>query len=252
MCLENKMACLGFGNLYAAQVTRLRQCFFEAGLDIPNDLADTPTEEDMCAFLICLRDALRDEHLVLRYSGTKCAGSLVSMVLAMCPEDVWVEVNGETVTRGCRDSVMFSITSGQDGVSNFHVERVLRAHTKDFHQNHIVEGKHVFNQHLHFSWNGMLSSQVDIALAIAGAKPSDLVKQALADLVATMTISFSGAEWAAHMIHQGYLPSRGFKTLLGPMYRQVIEERLSMVLCRPSKTLGNATREYDTLHHVVS
>ena len=114
MCLENKLACLGFGNHFASQLTRLRQCFFDAGQEVPRDLADTPTEEVMHAFLVCMRDALREEKLILHYSGTQCAGTLLALVLAVCPEDVRVDVDGEMIMRGHRDSIIFSVIHGLD------------------------------------------------------------------------------------------------------------------------------------------
>lgn len=119
MALEAKLGCLGFGNHFALQVTRLRQCFFDAGLEVPQDIADTPTEEDMCAFLNKLRAALQDENLILHYSGTRGSGTFLSLVLAICPEDVLVEVNGGIVMRGCRDNIMFSIANSQQPSDDF-------------------------------------------------------------------------------------------------------------------------------------
>lgn len=255
MCLENKLACLGFGNHLGLQLTRVRQCFLAAELDIPRDLADTPTEEVMHTFLVSVRDVLCDENLILYYSGTQCAGPFLALVLAMCPDDVLVEVNGEVIARGCRNSIVFSIAITEHAVSTFYVERKLCIHTDDFRKTYIkVEGRHELNTQLRFSWDGMLSSQLDITLAAIGAKPNDPLKQAIANLVASTAISFSARDWnsAGFLNNAGLLPAQGLRVLLGPTYRQIIQERLERVLYRPSDTLRIPASEYKMLHDIAA
>lgn len=109
VCVHDKLRCLGFGNYLAEHVTKLRQYYFEAGLDCPKDLADTPAEKDVQSFLVCLRDAMRDETVVLRYRGTKCAAVWMTLVLILCPEDVRVEVNRQVIHAGSRDTVTLAV-----------------------------------------------------------------------------------------------------------------------------------------------
>lgn len=116
----------------------------------------------MHAFLVCVRDVLRDEKLILHYSGTQCAGTFLALVLAVCPEDVRVEVDGEMGLCGCRDSITFSVTHELDAVPRFNIERRLKAHTDDFSRTHIDEGRHELDPQLNFSWDGMLSSQYSV------------------------------------------------------------------------------------------
>ncbi|EAQ91967.1 hypothetical protein CHGG_00202 [Chaetomium globosum CBS 148.51] len=204
MCLQNKLACLGFGNHLAAQLTRLRECFFESGQQYPQDLADTPTEEVMHAFLVAVRDVLREENQTLYFSGSQCAGTLIALVLAMCPEDLRVEVNGEMIMRGRRDSIIFSVSNEPDTKSNFSVEQCLKAHTGDFSRDYIVEGRHDLNRQLSFSWGGFLSAQLDVAFAVHGVRPHDLLKSALATLVASAIKTFRGEDWLSDPAKQTY------------------------------------------------
>ncbi|KAK1753772.1 hypothetical protein QBC47DRAFT_347854 [Echria macrotheca] len=200
MCLQNKLACLGFGNHLAAQLTHLRECFFESGQEYPRDLADTPTEEVMHAFLMGVRNALREENLSLYFSGSQCAGTLIALVLAICPEDVRVEVNGEMIMRGRRDTIVFSVTNEQDTTSRFSVEQSLRPNTRDFSRKYIIEGRHELNRQLSFSWDGFLSDQLDVAFAMHGLRPDNLLKPALATLVASAVITFSDQDWLGERV----------------------------------------------------
>ncbi|KAG4281258.1 hypothetical protein FPRO06_10163 [Fusarium proliferatum] len=151
MLLERKSACLGFGNHLALQVTRLRQCFFEAGLDVPRDLADTPTEEDLNHFLSGVCSALQDESLILQVSGTRCVGTLLALTLAMCPEDVSVRINREVLMSGLRDNIIFSVTTEDGSSTQIHLETKLEIKKAGFLKRHIItESQHEHNEELRF------------------------------------------------------------------------------------------------------
>lgn len=260
MALEGKLGCLGFGNHFALQVTRLRQCFFDAGLEVPRDLADKPTEEDMCAFLSKLRAALQEESVIVHYSGTRCAGTFLSLALAICPEDVLVEVNGGIIMRGCRDNIMFSIPKSQQPRAEIQLETKLNPHTADLYKRHIiVESQHEFNRQLNFSFNGILSSQLDIIFAMVGANPPVSPvspKLAVANLIASIAMSFTRKDFCSESSSTAYpgerLPAQGLSTLLGPMYRTVIPDRLQKVLCRPADVLQDPATEYKALQDIIS
>ncbi|KAH7141065.1 hypothetical protein EDB81DRAFT_900691 [Dactylonectria macrodidyma] len=245
--------------LEALQLTRLRQCFFEADLEVPRDLADTPTEKDMHAFLNWVKDALQDEILVLQVSGTKCSGIFLSLVLAMCPEDVSVQVNGEIIMRGRQDNIVFSITSTQRLTTEIHLETKLKSNTADFRKSYIiVEGEHELNPQINFSLDGILSSQLDIVLAMVCADPKESLKPAVANLIASMAISFTRKDFCSHQVNPyGYFastrfPAQGLSVVVGPTYRQTIRERLQKVLCCPSDTLQVPELEYKTLCNIIS
>ncbi|KAM5353181.1 hypothetical protein ACJZ2D_016927 [Fusarium nematophilum] len=217
--LESKLGCLGFGNHLALHLTRLRQCFFEAELEVPRDLADTPTEEDMHVFLNAVRDALGDESLVLQFSGTKCAGTLLALVLAMCPEDVSVQVNGEIIMRGRRDNILFSIANTRSLAAEIHLG----------------------------------TSHIDIVLAMEGAEQAESLKLAAANLIASTAISFTGDDFhdTIYVPSSQKFPAQGLRAVLGPAYEQTIQERLQRVLCRPSGTLQTPSSEFKTLQNTI-
>jgi hypothetical protein len=176
-CLADKLSCLGFGNLLALHLTRIRQCFFEANCEVPLDLADIPTEETMQDFLAELQKALQNEDLILYFHDSKGLGSLVALAMCLCPEDATVEVQGELIHQGQRSSVVFSITEHEREVSCFHVESKLRTHSEHFQRRHIQVDESTESVTLRFRWSGWLSSCVDIAVVKVGAsvrRPNDL------------------------------------------------------------------------------
>lgn len=254
MCLENKLACLGFGNHLAAQLTRLRQCFFEAGQQVPGDLVDTPTEEVMHAFLVNVRDALHKENQTLHFLGSRCAGALIALALAICPEDVRVQVDGEIIARGQRDSIIFSVTNEPQVGSRFYMEQKLQAHTDEFSRNYIVKGRHEHNRQLHFSWDGILSAQLDIVFATVGARPTDHLKPALATLATSAITTFRDTDWlsALSIKYGSPLPPEGLKTLLGPRYQQLCRQRLARVLSLPSESTPDFISQYRALHDIAA
>jgi hypothetical protein len=109
--LSNKLHALGFVSHLAHQVTRIRKVCFNSGLTIPVDLLSVPTVETMAQFLHFLSRALCEETSVLYWEGREGAGYIVSAVTALCPEDVWISVEGQLIFQGDRRSVMVSIKS---------------------------------------------------------------------------------------------------------------------------------------------
>jgi hypothetical protein len=82
-CLADKLSCLGFGNLLGLHLTRLRQTLFDAAHDVPRDLIDILTGETMRDFLCALQRALRVEHLVLQFQGSKGAAPLAVLCVSV-------------------------------------------------------------------------------------------------------------------------------------------------------------------------
>ncbi|KAF5703877.1 NFX1-type zinc finger-containing protein [Fusarium mundagurra] len=255
MLLERKSACLGFGNHLALQVTRLRQCFFEAGLDVPRDLADTPTEEDLNNFLSGVCSALQDESLVLQVSGTRCVGTLLALTLAMCPEDVSVRINRGVLMNGLRDNIIFSVTTEDGSSTHIHLETKLENKKAGFLKRHIIaESQHKHKEELHFICDGILSSQLDLSLSMVGVGSSQPLKLAISNFVAslamepTMDCFFSSK--STYGLEKRF-PTQGLRVILGPTYRQTISQRLEKVLCCPSDTLQCPKEAFNRLQNTI-
>ena len=235
-CLADKLSCLGFGNLLALHLTRIRQCFFEANCKIPLDLADIPTEESMQDFLVEMQRALQDENLILYFYGSKGSGPLVSLVMCLCPNDATVEVRDELIHQGQRSSVIFSIEENEHEGSCFHVESKLRTHSKDFQRRYVQVDDAMESVSLRFKWSGWLSSCLEIGLVKVGASVQGDLQQALADLIATAAFSLRGDTLYTTYSSTSHprLPKDGMRTLLGPEYNLKVNETLKAILTEPS------------------
>lgn len=255
LCLERKLDCLGFGNLLAQQLTRLRLCYFEVGSSIPTDFADTPTAETMQEFLICLQQALQDERAILHYCGTKGAGPLISVALCLCPEDVQIEVEGEIIQQGLRNSVIFSIRNGERHGSSFHVELKIASRSDEFLIQHIhTQPQNDGNENLMFSWTGFLSCHLDIAFARVGASPSTEIYESIANLIASVAQSLTGKDWCSNnpsARKENPIATDGLRTLLGPNYRRIIRESLRESLAEPTNDERPAAN-YEGLQKAVA
>ena len=237
-CIAGKISCLGFGNFFALQLTRIRQSFFEAGHRVPTNLASVPTEETMGDFLVMLHKALTTEDLILRFSGSRGAGPLLAAVMSLCPDDVRVDVQGELVLQGQRVSVLFSIDEGETETSYFHLESRLRTHSEDFSRRFIdIVDKQSAVRHLKFLWPGWLSSCLSIALIQAGAPTAtgeEAIRQALADLIGAAILTLNGQDFEYRSFEpEKSMPSAGFRAWLGPNYRHRVFEKLELVLTGP-------------------
>ncbi|GKU05417.1 beta transducin [Fusarium langsethiae] len=193
--LEGKLACLGFGNHFAIQATRLRQCFFEAGLAVPEDLTKTPTGEDIKTFLCNVCEALQDENLILQVTGTRCLATLLAVVLAICPDDTSVQVNGEVLMTGPRKNILFHVTEEHSLVTEIHIESMFRPQKMDFAKSYITRNSpERVNSNLRFSFDNMLSDWLDLTLEITDKGSKQSLKLAIANVVACTASSLTGEQ----------------------------------------------------------
>ncbi|UZP45085.1 hypothetical protein NXS19_012897 [Fusarium pseudograminearum] len=260
--LEGKLACLGFGNHFAVQATRLRQCFFEAGLAVPRDLTETPTGEDMKIFLCSVRDVLQDENLVLQVTGTRCLATLLAVVIAICPDDTSVRVNGEILMAGLRDNIIFHVTGEYTSKTEFHIESRFQPQTMDFAKSYITQNNEErVNSELRFSFDNMLSDWLDLNLEMTDDSAKQSLKLAIANVVACTASSLTGEQLRGYCPSEGTptfaghlysrFPDQGMRIALGPRYRQIISDRLQKVICRPTNTLRAFADEFETLTEAI-
>src|ERR1700736_5115828 len=123
LILSNKLGALGFGSHLALHATRIREAYFNSGLQIPTTLVDVITPNTMLDILVGLHSALFEESLILYIEGSQGIAYIVALLLAFCPDDISVALENETLFQGQRRSVVVSIKA--DGQTQFGVETVL-------------------------------------------------------------------------------------------------------------------------------
>jgi hypothetical protein len=121
--LSGKLGVLGFGTHVACQVTRIREVYFNADLTIPQDLLSTPSVETMVEFMQVLSRALCEETSILYWEGHEGAGLFLSIIMALCPDDAWINIEHELIFHGIRRSIVISILS--EGPTQFSLETVI-------------------------------------------------------------------------------------------------------------------------------
>jgi hypothetical protein len=247
-CLESKLNCMGFGNHFATELTRLRECYFQSGLTIPFNLADIPSRESMIEFLVSLRDALQNEDRILVYNGTQAAGTLISLILCLCPDDARIIINEELVFAGQRNSITFNISESQP--QSFHIEFRMRPQTDDVPK-HFIQASSFqnTNSNLKLSWRGWLSSSLDIFLATTGALPNNQLACAIASLAAALITCSTGRDWCPDFGKEFSMPKDGLRTMLGPDFKIIIQNRMEHVLAAPmlNKDLLTAHNELEAV-----
>jgi hypothetical protein len=98
--LSRKMRTIGWGTRLAHYATRIRKVYLDANLPIPRTLADEPSVESMVDFLAQLHTALEEERTILHVEGCHGAAVYVSILMTLCPEDVYVQVENEVIFQG--------------------------------------------------------------------------------------------------------------------------------------------------------
>ena len=269
--LSQKLGALGFGSHLAFHVTRIREVYFNSGLDIPPNLLSTPSIETMVQFLQALSKALCDESAVLHWEGTEGVGIILSIVMAICPDDAWVSVENELISKGDRRSVVISIKA--EGPTRFSLETLLHG-TSTRSTPHLVVLKHreVYDMgwSLNMKWEGSLADSIDLKLLSVGARSTYELRVSLVELIAAVVFSRSGdalsnrssniSETGVFNSTQRYseypdvpLPDSGLKGLLGPHPINHVRERLLLLfLAEPSFALMDSVLAYHNLRVSVN
>ena len=229
--LSGKLSTLGFGNLLAVHLTRIRQSFFEAGSDVPLNLADMPTQETMVDFLVNLNKALQSDHLVLRFSGTHGADVLLAVVMCLCPEDVRVDVQGELIHQGLRESIVFSICGLDTEAASIRLEYRLQIHSDNFQRQYISTIEQPVWNRLSFTWAGWFSASLSVALVQSGAKSDYSVELAVADLIKTCLYTATSEDFSD--VGKFEMPINGIRSWLGPHWQHTITKTLKTILVEP-------------------
>jgi hypothetical protein len=244
-CLEQKLACLGFGNHLAHELTRLRLCCPDGGARAPKSLDHIPTIEVMQEYLVDIQKALSHEDELFRYRGNRSAGIFVAIATFICPDDVLIEVDGEILFKGERQSVVFSIVSDAGQGTSFHVESKIKPHTNSIQVHHMQTGTSLSEcKSLKFSWEGHLSSRLRIIMPATDIRALENLEVSIASFMASSAESFTASDWSSGSPYRDVLiavdgrdnpiAGDGIKTLLGPDYRTRISTTLSTILAEPS------------------
>jgi len=246
--LSKKLAALGFGNHLADHVTRVRQAYFDSGIEVPRDLLVLPTLETMTDFLHSLSRALQEEHSMLYFQGCKGVGYMLAIAMALCPDDVLVTVENEVIFQGQRRSAIFDIQAAS--TTQFSIESILYAGGKRT-ETHLVSvqlSQKLIHRPLRLKWDGCLAASLDLTLGTIGARFTSAVRISCVDLISAIIGSVSGTDLCAKRASHSPLPYNGFRGLLGPNGMSRVRETLKCIFhCEPSFEIVQCDKAYDDL-----
>jgi hypothetical protein len=247
--LSKKLSAFGFGNHLAFHVTRIREVYLNSGKEIPQNLLVFPTVETMTEFLHCLSRALQEEQSILYFEGCAGVAYMVAIVMAMCPEDAFVAIEGEVVFQGTRRSVFIDIRI--ESKTNFSVESILYDSSGTRNNPHIVSidsTQKIFSSPISLKWDGCLSDALDLAFANIGAYSAVSARIACVELISCVIFSLRGSD--LHNRAQHFIPEHGFLSLLGSddyALRGVRDTLKRIFNCEPSFSVLNWDNAVDDL-----
>jgi sulfur transfer complex TusBCD TusB component (DsrH family) len=245
--LANKLRPLAFGQHHAIHLTRIRETYLHAGIDVPpgilSSLLDRLSVDAMADLLADVQLALRDETVVVRIEGFQGLGGIVALVMALCPDDVLLLVEDGIIAKGTRCSVIVSIKHQQ--ATSFHTERILRSGDKTFTSlpthfrvNEFLAhpGRLSSYDHLSLNADGCLASMVEQLLVNVTVQSPTKVILRLADLITATICSFCGPDFSSAL---SQFPQDGLRSLLGPPAQNKARARLGTLFGIAPSLLGN-------------
>ncbi|MCJ1396879.1 hypothetical protein MMC11_000069 [Xylographa trunciseda] len=132
--LSSKLQILGFGNILAAEVTKIYKVYEQLGEDVPKDFLELLATTTMIELLGFISKALQEEKTILRINGTRGLVYVLAMLVMLFPEDTLVTIKNFVVYEGLRTPIVLSFDCGKapaEGVLEFYLETSLERSLQD-------------------------------------------------------------------------------------------------------------------------
>ena len=255
--VSNKLKPLAFGQHYANGVTRIRETYMRINIDLPPKASASLLErliiDSMVELLDAVRQALRDSTLLLYIEGLRGLGGIVSLLMALCPDDVILLVEGGAIFRGPRCNIIISVK--REEKTSFHLEKIIHGnkscpHAVEFRPDEFLAhpGGYSPYDHLTMKAEGCLAKTTE-QLLIVTTKPLQPVITSFVNLIGAIVFSFTGVDFGLG----SDLPHDGLRSLLGPRPHSHIRDKLTF-LFGISPLFGNTdlSAHYDEFYRFLS
>ncbi|KAK3940410.1 hypothetical protein QBC46DRAFT_288326 [Diplogelasinospora grovesii] len=252
--ISNKLKTLAFGRHHATQVTRIRETYLHLGLELPPSMSatliDGLTAEKMVDLLDCVQQALRGESSRVYIDGFQGMGTIVSLLTALCPDDLLLMVEGGIIHQGDRVSIVVSIIHKRADV-DISLETIVNGSKVSTtfpvaFRNDFEIGRLSPCDHLTMNMEGGLADLLDQLLVTVTFAPRDNIVCCFVDLIAALVCNFpSGCFGEESMFH-----NCGFQDLLGPRVNRLVREKLELLFgVAPPVAVPNVIPAYASLCH---
>ncbi|KAL7783809.1 hypothetical protein V8C37DRAFT_414650 [Trichoderma ceciliae] len=232
--VANKLQPLAFGQHHAIQVTRIREVYFNLGIELPtstlSSLLDRITVDSMVDLLSVVQQALREETSMAYIEGFQGLGGIVSLLMALCPDDILLLVENGIIFQGQRRSVVISVA--REKTTSFSVEKILRetksssSQAAHFRSDDFLAspGRISSYEYLTMKTQGCLANMVDQLFSTFKLGSTRNVTASLATVVGEIMCSFTGGDFGPH----SQFPEAGLLSLLGHHPHEHVRDRLAV------------------------
>ena len=225
--LSKKLAAVGFGSHWAYEVTRIRAVYFNVESNAPPGLLKRLTLESVTELLVAVKRALQEDNSILHFEGHISAGQFVALVMALCPEDVTVQVENEIIFKGLREQIIVSVRNVSE--TKFGVRMLLHSEKGNFLDKFVcASSENVPPVKMSMAWRGYLAAWLDIGLGNVGVLASDETRSLCADLIVTILFTIPIKEFGNSSHSLVIEHNLGF--LLGPLATQRVRDTLTAIL----------------------
>ena len=219
--LRAKMATLDLAGMLAHEATRVRLVYLECNLPQPLRLLDSISTEHLVDALEIISRAVREDKIIARFTGAIGIGRILFLLMAMCPDDCLVTVEGMTVHKGIRSKIIVNIVS--KGVLSVQIEEDLGIQGVSIPLGNPT-GRRLardegFTERLDYKWGGWLGHRLDLWFFNLGFTCSKEIKLACCALLMRYK----------DIINTSDLNYRLRTALLGPKVHADVRSRLQMV-----------------------
>lgn len=233
--IANKMQPLAFGQHHAIQLTRIREAYFLSGIEVdPSTMAsllDRPNLEVLVGMLDAVQQALRDETTVVHITGFQGLGSIVALVMGLCPDDVLLLVENGIISQGQRRSIVVSILHKEQ--TTFTVEKIIRGSKNStvlpisFRDNDFLSqpGRLSSYEYSTFKSKGCLATMTEQLMTSVSFKPARSVIISLVNCTAAIMLCFTGSDFGT----LSEFPAGGLRSLLGARATAYARDRLQFL-----------------------
>ncbi|KAI1745755.1 hypothetical protein F4680DRAFT_443224 [Xylaria scruposa] len=229
--VSNKLKPLAFGQHHATHVTRIRETYYNSNITIPPSMSasllDRPTVDFTVELLDAVQQAVRDANVMVQIEGFRGMGSIVSLLMALCPDDVLLLVENGVIFQGRRRSVTISVQHGKEETS-VHIEKIIRGRKSSsalavsFRLDEFLAqpGRLSSYDHLTMHIEGCMARMVEQLLGMTAGESAPVIIS-FVNLIGGIIFSFSGADF-------GDFPRDGLPSLLGSNAFQHVRGKLSL------------------------
>ncbi|KAI1313352.1 hypothetical protein F5Y03DRAFT_406603 [Xylaria venustula] len=232
--VSNKLKPLAFGQHHATHVTRIRETYHNSNImvspSVSASLLDRLTVDAIVEILDAVQQALRDANVIVQIKGFRGLGGIISLLMALCPDDVLLLVENGIIFEGQRRSVIVSVQQKQQ--TTLHVEKLIRGSKSSmtfplsFRPDEFLAqpGRLSSYDHLTMRIEGCMTRMAEQILGVTLGE-SDPIIVSFVGLIGGIMVSFTGADFGPN----SDFPRDGLRSLLGSHASQHVRDRLRLL-----------------------